>query len=109
MKENGKTTMSHSRQRLIMLMQELNFGWIKGLQIRNGEPVFDPPPQVVRDIKFGGENGPRQEMLVEDFTLKSPVVELFELLDSMSDGEVLSLEVKHGLPFRMSVEEMVQI
>jgi len=29
-------------------MQEVNYGRIKGLQVRNGEPVFDPPPDVLR-------------------------------------------------------------
>jgi len=64
---------------------------------------------VVREIKFGGENGPRREMTVEDFALKSQAVELFAQLDRLGNGTVLSLEIKHGLPFRMSLKETVRV
>ena len=73
--------------------------------VESGEPVFDPPPRIVREVKFGGENGPRPELRAGDFALKTQVVELFEHLDRLGDGTLERLEVKHGLPFRMTVEE----
>lgn len=88
-------------------MQQINFGRIDGISVRNGEPVFEPAPRVIREIKFGGENGPRPELGVEDFVLKAQVVELFDRLDDLGNGKVGSLEIKHGLPFRMSIEQMV--
>ena len=42
-----------ARRRLLTLMQELNFGWIENLSVQDGDPVFDPPPTVVRQVKFG--------------------------------------------------------
>jgi len=76
--------------------------------VENGEPVFHPPPRVVREIKFGGENGPRPEFRVEDFILKAQVKELFTQLSDLGDGIVERIEVKHGLPFRMNVEETIR-
>ena len=93
-------------QRLVRLMQQLNFGRIEGLVVRDGEPAFDPPPRVVREVKFGGENGPRPEVAKADFTLKAQVRELLAQLDAMGDGVVRCIEVKHGLPFKMTVEEV---
>lgn len=93
-------------QRLVRLMQQLNFGRIEGLVVRGGEPVFDPPPRVVREVKFGAENGPRPEVAKADFALKAQVRELLAQLEAMGDGIVRCIEVKHGLPFKMTVEEV---
>lgn len=76
------------------------------LVIRQGEPVLDPPPKVVRDVKFGAENGPRPESDLNDFVLKAQVRDLFAQFDVMGNGTIRCLEVKHGLPFRMQVEEV---
>lgn len=87
-------------------MQRINFGRIKGLAVRRGEPVVDPPPRVLREVKFGGENGPRPEAGKQDFALKGQVRDLFAQMEAMGDGIIRCLEVKHGLPFKMTVEEV---
>ena len=97
--------LSDGRRRLLRLMQDINFGAIEELEIRGGEPMFNPPPRVVREIKFGGENGPRPEAGSPDFALKSSVAELMHSLTQIGDGTIERLEVKHGVPFRMKVEE----
>jgi hypothetical protein len=86
-------------------MQELNFGKFLDLVIRDGEPICDPPPQRKRELKFPGENGPRRERETADFSLKSEVVELFAYFDQLKNGTIDVLEVKHGLPSRMTVTE----
>jgi hypothetical protein len=101
----SKAALSPARRRLVELLQQLNFGRVKGLSVLDGDPVFDPPPRVVREVKFGGENGPRPEAAASDFPLKSQVVELFQHFDEIGDGTIDVLEVKHGLPFRMVVAE----
>ena len=73
--------------------------------IRNGEPVFEPAPRIIQDIKIGGENGPRPELTIEDFALKRPVIELFDHLSRISDGTLESIEVKYGMPFKLVVEQ----
>lgn len=100
------TSLPLAEERLVRLMQEVNFGQIENLVVRNGRPVFDPPPRIVREVKFGGQNGPRLEVAKGDFALKAQVRELFAQLEELGDGVVQCLEVKHGLPFRMIVEEV---
>ena len=100
-----KQELSECRRVLVEMMQAVNFGRLEGLAIRKGEPVFDPPPLVVREVKFCAENGVRPESAREDFSLKAQVLELFAQMEALGDGTISSLEVKHGLPFKMTVAE----
>lgn len=102
-----KARLSEPRRRLVEMMQQMVFGRIDGLAVRGGEPVFDPKPRVIRDIKLGSENSPRVESNDEDFMLKSQIVELFDYLTEVQNGSVQSIEIKHGLPFRLIVEHTV--
>lgn len=102
-----RSSISPARRWLLEQCQYLNFGRIESLVVHGGEPVLQPEPRVVREVKFGGENGPRPELQAADFALKSQVVDLFDLLDELQDGEIELLDVKHGLPFRAIVAEPV--
>jgi hypothetical protein len=101
----AKADLSPARRRLLERMQRLNFGRIERLRVRGGQPVFDPAPAVVREVKFGGENGPRPELARRDFLIKAQLADFFRQLDDLGDGVIDLLEVKHGLPFRMLVAE----
>jgi len=100
--------LSPARERLLRLMQAINFGWIEDLAVHDGEPNFDPPPRVVRKVKIGADNGPRQEMGSADFALRREVVELFEHLEHVGNGVVRCIEVKYGMPFTVDIEEPVE-
>lgn len=103
-----KAGLSEPRRKLVETMQQMDFGHIDGLVILDGDPVFDPMPRIVRDIKLGGEDGPRPKSNHADFLLKSQVIELFDHLTEIRNGSIESIEVKHGLPFRLVVEQSAQ-
>lgn len=103
--QSSKSSLSPARRRLVELMQDLNFGRIERLEVQGGQPVFEPPPRVIREIKFGAHNGPRHEGVLRDFVLKAQLVEFFACLDAFGDGVIERLEVQHGLPFRVIVEQ----
>ncbi len=84
-------SLSPARRRLVTLMQEVNFGSIHGLHVCAREPVFDPPPRVVREVKFCAENGPRPEVTKEDFPLKAQVWELFAEIDDFLEAHSIRL------------------
>ena len=65
----SKHHLSSDRARLLELMQALNFGRIEQLSVAGGEPAFDPPPKVSRELRFGAENGARPELSLDDFLL----------------------------------------
>jgi hypothetical protein len=102
----SKGRLSPHRQRLVELMQRVNFGRIDGVVVRRGDPQFDPRPRVVTEWKFGAaDNGPRPELGLTDFALKPHVVELFALFDRLPDDTRVLLVVKHGVPFQAFVDE----
>jgi hypothetical protein len=85
-------------------MQLTNFGRIQ-VTVRDGLPVMESRPRVTRDIKIGGENGFRREMHLGDFALKKEQVEALDHIAKVEAGTV-TIEVKHGLPFRIQIEEV---
>ena len=94
-----------NERRLVRLMQRINFGRVQNLVVREGQPMFDPAPRSQRDHKFGGQNGVRAEMSLDDYVLKKEVVELFRQLRKLGNGTIVNLEVRAGLPFLMTDEE----
>jgi hypothetical protein len=99
-----KASLSPARRALLELFQRFNFGTLYALPVRGGEPVLDPPPRLVRQVKHAAENGPRPELHAPAFRLKQQWVELFALLDAIGDGVVESIEFKNGIPFMTLVE-----
>jgi hypothetical protein len=99
---NGIT---YNRRRLIETMLEMNFGQIEGLHIKAGEPVFDPPPKIIREIVFGKENSVSPHLAKTNFVLKRHVIEMFEVMDGIGDGLIYALAVQNGLPVRMKLEK----
>lgn len=104
-KATTKASLSLAQKHLLELMQEINFGHIEGLVIHNGEPSFKASSRIVREIRFGGENAPRPELKTGDFVLKAHVVDFFTHLKRLKNGTIENLEIKHGVPFRMNLEE----
>lgn len=100
---NFRTSPSAAEQRLIALMASVNFGALRGLCVRDGRPCFDPPPRVIREVKFGERDHtgcsrePRCPRHIE---------QLFEALRQLGHG-LVDLEVRHGSPFRLIVEGLL--
>ncbi len=100
----SKSSLTRPQQRLVELMQQINFGRIEDLLVQNGEPVFNPAPRVIRKLKVGADNSPRPEYSFDDFLLRQQTEELLSAIEQMGDGEVLVIDVRHGLPFSLEVE-----
>ncbi len=103
-----KSSLSTPQQRLLEAMQKTNYGRIEGICVRGGQPVFDPLPRIVKDVKLGtGENGARSELDSGDFALKREHIELFEQLRRLGDGTIECLVIKGGLPFLLTLEQPI--
>jgi hypothetical protein len=95
---------SQPRQALIRLCQNVNHGSIEGLKVGDGEPVLDPPPVVLRDVKLDSDEGPRPELALADFVLSDQILRLMNRFDEMKDGTVRQVEVRAGIPRRIVLE-----
>lgn len=102
-REPRKSGLSAARRRLIELCQEIQFGRIERLMVRDGEPVWTPPPRVLRDIRLGKGNGPHPMRAADDFALKNEVAELLGFLDRERTFTVELIEVLNGLPNRLVI------
>jgi len=67
--------------------------------------VFDPAPRVTQEIKLGSQNSARPELEKDDFQLPAQVIELFEHLKRLGHAQVAVIEVRHGLPFKLVLEQ----
>ena len=86
---------------VVALVRRIGFGTIHGLRVAGGQPVLVPFPRVVQEIKFGVEFKPAPWRPVEP--LRDEDMQLLAALAAIGDGVVETLEIRHGLPFRMSM------
>jgi integrase len=82
----------------------VDFGQIIGLQIRDREPVFNPPPTVLLDVKLDADCIPRREVALHDFVLREEVHRLLERIDRLENGRLDRIEVRAGIPRRVLIE-----
>ncbi|MEZ4651967.1 MAG: hypothetical protein R3E97_24835 [Candidatus Eisenbacteria bacterium] len=90
-------------RRLLELIERIGFGRIENLWVRSGEPSFDPPPRVLRDLRL--KPGPSAPATNRPGELKDQFVQLMRLLRQLGDGVVELIEVQNSLPFRVVLEE----
>ena len=93
--------LSTPSQALVRLCQLIDYGQITNLQIRDGEPVFDPEPSVVVEIKLDANGGPRPESKLADFTLCVEVSHLIRQIEQLHSGSIQRIEVRAGIPRRI--------
>jgi hypothetical protein len=84
-------------------MSAINFGEIRDLHVRNGEPQLTPRPTVVRSLRLGAGNTPRSETGASDFMVKAQVLELLDELCRLGNGLVSRIGIKAGLPVDVTV------
>ena len=99
---NHKSDLSYPQQQLVELMQEINFGRIENLVVRDAEPDI-AGARVTRDIVFGKDNASHPTRAKTDFVLKETHVELFRFMSQRGTLTIETLVVQHGLPVRMTV------
>jgi hypothetical protein len=100
-----KTSLSSARIGLLLVMQRYPFCRIENLSVCGGEPKFDTATRVIQEIKLGADNSARPELEKQDYKLKASVISLFEHIEQIGNGRVAFIEVRCGLPVRLTVEQ----
>ena len=96
--------LSFARRNLLTLLREIGFGYIENLLVKQGEPVLEPLPRIMRDVKLKRRDDVGGNWIGDDFVLKEEMIELFVHLERLCDGTVARVEVRHGVPFRILIE-----
>jgi hypothetical protein len=99
--------LSAPRQALVRLCQSTNYGYIPDLSIKDKEPVLDPSPVLLVDIKLDSDERPRDEFNSADFVLCAEIIRLLTLLDQIENGKISRLEVRAGIPRRLVYEHRI--
>ena len=95
----------NERKCLLHLIEELAFGRIEQLSIRNGEPCYECAPRIVQEIKLGSETERRPDRSKPDLTLKKEKTDatitlslgtLLEFLDRCSSHAPISTKANHS-------------
>ena len=100
-----KASLDEGSQRLIAMMHRIGFGRIEALRVSDGRPVLDPPPRVIREVRLGAESVIPRQVSDADFAVKRAVVDLLAEMAVVGVATV-AIEVRHGLPARLIVEEV---
>lgn len=101
----NKKQLSRPKQWIVEQCQCINFGRIT-FHIQHGEPDLTRSWHTRRTVKLaGGENGPRPEAKLADFELCEEQTSLLNTLSHISDGVCVTVEVRHGVPFFVEIEQ----
>lgn len=99
--------LSLPRQALVRLCQSTNYGQIQDLTVRDREPVLGPEPRVLVDVRLDSDERPREELAAADFALSAELCRLMSLLDEVRNGRISKVEVRAGIPRRITFEKCV--
>jgi hypothetical protein len=99
----------NSRQgRTLKIIEELGFGRIDGLSIRDGQPCYDRPFRIVESIKLDSEPERRADHDDADQAVKKEFERLFSQLNELRNG-VVDIDVRHGVPFRLVIDRSHEV
>jgi hypothetical protein len=100
--------LSASRQALVRLFQSTNYGSIEAVEVCHGEPVFSGSgPTVFADVRLDLDEERRSELALGDFALCTEVCRLMSLLDQVQKGQISKIEVRAGIPRRVTLQKQV--
>lgn len=86
------------------MCQTTNWGVIQSFEIRDSEPVLNPPPAVLVDVKLDSDEQPRTDLDLTDFVLRDEVCRLMDQFDRLNNARIERIEVRAGIPRRVVFE-----
>jgi len=100
---------TNTERELMRLVRETQFGSIHNVRVSGGLPVIDANTQVSIEYKLSGLDNKREVLSDQDYARKPQVRTLFERLRAMGSGSVECIEVRDGLPFKMTIKRRALI
>lgn len=101
----NKTQIPNRQQQIFELCQTINFGRVT-FAVRDGGLDPSRPWRTVQTVKLaGGENGARPEAGIADFALRVEHTALLTQLAMVPNGTRVTVEVKHGVPFLLEIDQ----
>jgi len=86
------------------LCQVTNWGVIQSFDIRDSEPLLNPPPAVLIDVKLDSDEEARTELDLTEFVLRDEICRLMDWFDILKNARIERIEIRAGIPRRMVFE-----
>ncbi len=104
MNTSSLNALAPSWRALIGLCEDINFGYLEDLEVRDGEPVSYG--LAIKTIMPGPnkENGPAMSRAGTRAGLKPQWLEVFALASGQRTLKVKRLDIAHGAPLKLLVE-----
>lgn len=103
--ETTSGSLSPNLRRLFERMRRLGYGTIHGLHVLAGDPLFNPPPLVVRTVRLSDHVSTSQGTANADYTLKREQIALLRELTAIEAGVIEVIKVHDGLPVGLEMHE----
>jgi hypothetical protein len=100
---DSKRSLSPAKRWLVQRMQQIGYGTLYDLPVRDGEPIISPPPKIKQLFKLGSKRSPK--LCSRDAALKQQHIELFDLMEEKRNGRITKLVIEDGLPFSVEWED----
>jgi hypothetical protein len=97
-----------ARRRVVEICQEIGFGRIDGMIIRDRQPEWQPAPRIIRGILLCRDDARRQVYPRHDCALKWHFLALFRQIDGIEGTATVSITVQDGLPIRLTIEQFAE-
>jgi len=95
---------SPNLRRLLHCMRQMGYGTIRGVHFRDGDPLFDPPIDVVRKIRTAEKAWPHRDSVAGEFVLTHEHRRFIAELAATGIG-VVDIKVVNGLPVDLDIHE----
>jgi len=91
------------------LVHETRFGTIENIRLSGGQPVIDDNTEIATEYRLSGMEPAREVMTDDEYLSKPQVRSMFERFKLVREGTVQNLDIRDGLPFKMTVRRSVKM
>lgn len=100
---------TNAERELIRLIRQTQFGCISNIKLSAGQPVFDGNTSVSIEFKLSGLEPTKEVLSEQDYLNKPQVRTLFERFRTLGNGIIECLDVRDGLPFKVTIKRKALI
>lgn len=100
---------TNAERELIRLIRQTQFGCISNIKLSAGQPIFDGNTSVSIEFKLSGLESTKEVLSEQDYLNKPQVRTLFERFRTLGNGTIECLDVRDGLPFKVTIKRKALI
>lgn len=100
---------TNAERELIRLIRQTQFGCISNIKLSAGQPIFDGNTSVSIEFKLSGLEPTKEVLSEQDYLNKPQVRTLFERFRTLGNGIIECLDVRDGLPFKVTIKRKALI